>query len=368
MQQNSRLPPPRSIKSTAVVHSIKHRAEDNMTQNHQPEDNEITYLIEPLTSTLFIKIEGGEFMMGTPESEPGRSVDEKLHRVILDDFWISESKINYHAYCKHHHSHNSGERWINDRFNDNYKISLNQHNYPVVNVSWDDAVKYSKWLSDRTPDGLDLRLPTEAEWEYTCRAGSSTPYYFGDDQETLEKHWMYLSLSEIDGSNKSGICGGDHRNNWGARQLIGSIGEWCQDTYLKEGYEKHDGHNPVCLEKGEQKVLRGGPRSGTRFRDNFSANGFRLVMEEVPATNKDVTNAKTIPTKTCTLNELNQIVSALENKNKPLPPTESHASRQYRKRRQYQQSYGSGPSCYCGNRITVAGSKYCTPCLEMGAR
>jgi formylglycine-generating enzyme required for sulfatase activity len=120
--------------------------------------------------------------------------------------------------------------------------------HPVVNVSWNDAVAFAKWLGRK--EGKTYRLPTEAEWEYACRAGTMTRYFPGDDAEALaevgnvadattrEKHpdWTW-TIAARDGFVYTAPVGRYHPNAWGLHDMHGNVWEWCWDWYEKDFYK-----------------------------------------------------------------------------------------------------------------------------------
>jgi len=155
--------------------------------------------------------------------------------------------------------------------------------HPVVCVSWNDAQAYIKWLNEETK--VNYRLPTEAEWEYACRAGTDTKWYFGDDKKELDKYAWYNQNSE----NRTHPVATKEPNPWGLYDIHGNVWEWCLDDYV-DNYENtpRDGS---ANEKGEEgsKVLRGGSwndnanytrsayRGGGFPSDRSSYLGFRLL-------------------------------------------------------------------------------------------
>lgn len=121
---------------------------------------------------------------------------------------------------------------------------------PVMHVDWNDAVAYCEWLSEQT--GEAYRLPTEAEWEYTCRAGSDTTYCYGDDEDQLGAYAWYNANSE----NMTHPVGEKQANAWGLYDMHGNVLEWVQDWYgdYSEGLQ----HNPSGPAEGSDRVFRGG--------------------------------------------------------------------------------------------------------------
>ena len=175
--------------------------------------------------------------------------------------------------------------------------------HPVVNVSWNDAVEFCKWLSRK--DGKTCRLPTEAEWEYACRAGTTTRYYSGDDPETLAKvgnvadatakakfpDWKY-TIKASDGYVFTAPVGKFKSNAFALYDMHGNAWQWCADWYGAEYYAKCPVDAPTGPDSGDHRVLRGGSwffrpiitRSAKRsritpdLRDNFT--GFRVARTQ----------------------------------------------------------------------------------------
>jgi len=128
----------------------------------------------------------------------------------------------------------------------------------VVFVSWHEAARFCQWLSDK--EGLPYRLPTEAEWEYACRAGTSTAYSFGDDPELLDQHAWYFG-----NSNESyADIGKKKPNPWGLYDMHGNVSEWCLDVYHKSYADAPDDGSAWVTKgddygyyPGENRVVRG---------------------------------------------------------------------------------------------------------------
>jgi len=187
---------------------------------------------------VLVPIPAVEFMMGSPESEEGRNDNnETQHRVqITKPFYLSAYEVTqaqYQDVMGNNPSHSKGA------------------NKPVEKVNWSDAVEFCRKLSDE--EGAEYRLPTEAEWEYACRAGTATAYSFGDGVSRLGDYAWHRGNSD----SKSHPVGEKLPNNWGLFDMHGNVREWCQDWY--GGYETEQMlSDPVGAASGSRRVLRGG--------------------------------------------------------------------------------------------------------------
>ena len=158
--------------------------------------------------------------------------------------------------------------------------------HPVVNVSWNDAVAFCKWLSRK--EGKTYRLPTEAEWEYACRAGTTTRYCSGDDPETLAKvgnvadatlkarfpDWN-LTMKASDSYVFTAPVGQFEPNAIGVHDMHGNAMEWCADWYGKDYYGKSRADDPNGPDTGYLRALRGGSWDLWPFRCRSACRGGR---------------------------------------------------------------------------------------------
>ncbi|MGD0897015.1 MAG: formylglycine-generating enzyme family protein [Thermoguttaceae bacterium] len=175
--------------------------------------------------------------------------------------------------------------------------------HPVVNASWNDAVAFCKWLSRK--EGKTYRLPTEAEWEYACRAGTTTRYYSGDDPETLAKvgnvadatakakfpDWKW-TIKASDGYVFTSPVGSFKPNAFGLYDMHGNAWQWCADWYGAEYYAASPADDPTGSDTGDDRVLRGGSwgngpglaRSAVRGVDSpdlrSNLTGFRVARTQ----------------------------------------------------------------------------------------
>jgi formylglycine-generating enzyme required for sulfatase activity/predicted Ser/Thr protein kinase len=185
----------------------------------------------------------GTFLMGSPEGETRRRIDEDQVKVTLTrGFWMGETAVTQKLY-KHvtgkNPSHFRGRR------------------VPVERVSWYDAVEFCVMLTEwersvgRLGPTDEYRLPTEAEWEYACRAGTTTAYWFGDEAAELDEYGWYKGNSE-GCTHDVGLMPG---NACGLCDMHGNVWEWCGDLYSEE---LPGGCDPMVRSKGSSRVYRGG--------------------------------------------------------------------------------------------------------------
>jgi formylglycine-generating enzyme required for sulfatase activity len=252
-----------------------------------------------------VLIPKGTFMMGSPKTEEGRVQDETQHQVTISkDYYLGVTEVTQGQYEKVMGTNPSN-------FQGN-KIEGSSSNHPVDRVSWEDAVEFCKKLSELPEEkgaGRVYRLPTEAEWEYACRAGSKTAYSFGDNSRDLGNYAWFGNNSgskELDSAAilkdtpqrymdilVSARCathpvGEKKANAWGLYDMHGNVWEWCSDWY--GGYPKGAVSDPVGPIQGSRRVDRGGSwlleaarcRLAIRFRRLPSVReydlGFRVAL------------------------------------------------------------------------------------------
>ncbi|UOG91018.1 MAG: formylglycine-generating enzyme family protein [Candidatus Thiothrix sulfatifontis] len=228
-------------------------------------------------------IEPGTFLMGSPESEAGRYDDEVQHQVTLTQgFWLADTTVTQSLWQAVMGNNPS-------RFNDN-------PNNPVERVSWNDIQDFIKKLNALIPN-LQAKLPTEAQWEYACRSGTTTPFSFGDN----------ITPEQVNYNGNNPYAGGKKglyrektvpvkslpANPWGLYEMHGNVWEWCQDVW-QEKLLASPVTDPEGVAGGDQagveRVVRGGAwlydgvfcRSAYRYRyepdDRYNDLGFRLLL------------------------------------------------------------------------------------------
>ncbi|HSS52183.1 MAG TPA: SUMF1/EgtB/PvdO family nonheme iron enzyme [Thermoanaerobaculia bacterium] len=176
----------------------------------------------------FVHLCGGTFVMGSAKGDPTADADEKpAHRVTLSDFWMGKTEITNGQYGFLLQTYHEGEAKL-----------------PVIDATWENAAAACRSLGGR--------LPTEAEWEYAARAGSTTAWAFGTDEKRLGDYAWFKDNS----GGKPHPVGTKKPNAWGLYDLYGSAWEWVADWYGL--YSEGDQTDPTGPAKGEQHILRGG--------------------------------------------------------------------------------------------------------------
>ncbi|MGE0444678.1 MAG: formylglycine-generating enzyme family protein [Vicinamibacterales bacterium] len=229
---------------------------------------------EPATGMAFIKVEPGAFVMGSPASEPGREAQETEHAVrISRPFWLGAHEVTqaeWRAVMDSAPSHFTG----NAR--------------PVEEITWFEAQDFVRRLAERSP-GNRFRLPTEAEWEYACRAGSAAPYATG---ATLVEGQANVSWAgPIAGATGTTTpVGAFAPNAWGFYDMHGNVWEWTEDEHCP--YPAGDASDPLGACGAPLKVIRGGSwyfaadsaRCALRYthrpQDRGFSLGLRIVRED----------------------------------------------------------------------------------------
>lgn len=220
----------------------------------------------------------GTFLMGSPKDEPGRDEDEQLHRVrISRPFYLGKYEVTqgqWEAVMDH-----------------NPSFFQDEPSLPAETVTWEECEAFCRKLSQRT--GRKVRLPTEAQWEYVCRAGTSTPFSFGKEITPLEANydWSEGGALFVEPLQKTIRVGSFPPNAWGFYDLHGNVREWCSDWYARD-YERFSPlTDPTGPASGTVHVMRGGCwddysrrcrsayRHGYRAGDREECNGFRVCVD-----------------------------------------------------------------------------------------
>jgi sulfatase modifying factor 1 len=233
----------------------------------------------------FVLIPAGKFLMGSPPNEPHRDRDEVQHEVtIARPFYIQTTEVTLKQWRTLMGAGFFGEHAGPDAI-------------PVTKVSWNDATNFIAKLNELKQGSY--RLPTEAEWEYACRAGSTTAYSWGNSINCSDAMYGNNTMKEpecIDYVKSRGLpvdgpapSESYRPNAWGLYDMSGNVWEWCQDAYGK--YPSGPVVDPVGPQSGTDRVRRGGSwfkygyycrcanRNYADVNDRYTTTGFRLVME-----------------------------------------------------------------------------------------
>jgi formylglycine-generating enzyme required for sulfatase activity len=233
--------------------------------------------VESAAGILFVRIPAGAFQMGSPPGEPGRQRDETLHRVILSrPFYLSEAEVTQ-------------GQWMAVMGSNPSHFRAAGSSAPVENVTWFEVQEFLKRLNGRR-EGT-FRLPTEAEWEYACRAGTESAYAFGD--RLSEAQANYDGRYPLPGQKPGEFRGRTlpvksfPPNRWGLYDMHGNVWEWCADEYCP--YPSGMVRDPLNRCNSPYKVIRGGSwyfgadsaRSALRYTHEPQLRGFSIGFRVV---------------------------------------------------------------------------------------
>jgi formylglycine-generating enzyme required for sulfatase activity len=278
------VPPPKPAPQPAVSSSVSVKVPQQSTQppispSPVPQTSWFGKLFNSGTTTALtldcgngiklelVKIPAGSFMMG---SNDGDDDEKPIHRVNVPEFLMGKyqvTKAQYEAVMGKNPSHFKGKQ------------------NPVEQLSWEDAQEFCKKLSQKT--GRKVKLPSEAQWEYACRAGNTGKYCFGDNVDQLGKYAWYDGNS----NSKTHPVGEKLANAWGLHDMHGNVWEWCEDVW-HDSYNGAPSDGSAWISGGDQsrRALRGGSwidlgidcRSADRDRDlavdRYGFIGFRVVV------------------------------------------------------------------------------------------
>jgi len=236
-----------------------------------PKENVVNNIKE-VGGIKFTYIPDGSFMMGSPKEE-GDENERPQHKVYINGFWMSIYEITQKQYKS---------------VMDTNPSVFKSENLPVEQVSWIDAMNFCFKLSKMTKENIDL--PTEAQWEYACRAGTTSQYYWGDKPDN-DYFWAGNNAN-----NKTHEAGQKKPNAWGLYDMCGNVWEWCKDIFNDNYYSVSKDIDPkgptflVEIEKSNDlHVLRGGGfyrdyglRSACRSYEypveKSDSVGFRIIL------------------------------------------------------------------------------------------
>jgi formylglycine-generating enzyme required for sulfatase activity len=222
----------------------------------------------------FLEISPGSFEMGS-RYKYARSFEGPIHNVtITDGFELMSKEVTRY-------------QW--NLIINNIQINSSLKDHPKANLSWYDCFEFIEMINE-IDDEHHYRLPTEAEWEYCCRAGSTSLFCFGDSPENLSDYGWYNVNSNI----STHAVGLKKPNAWGLYDMHGNVWEWCNDWFSETYYEESPTEDPQGPSEGEHKVVRGGSwisyyfvcSSGRRavaddLEEGWGHNGFRIVRTTI---------------------------------------------------------------------------------------
>ncbi|MFN6034848.1 MAG: SUMF1/EgtB/PvdO family nonheme iron enzyme [Dolichospermum sp.] len=237
------------------------------------------YFVEDLGNGVMlemVEIPAGTFYMGSPENEEGRSDDESpQHQVTVPSFFIGKYPLTQAQY---------------EAIMGNNPAYFKGNNRPVEFVIWNDAVAFCQKLSQKT--GKNYKLPSEAQWEYACRAGTTTPFYFGEsitpELVNYDGEYAYAAAPKGKYRGQTTDVGTFPPNAFGLYDMHGNVWEWCEDDW-QENYINAPMNGSALISRSDYKMLRGGSwngnpggcRSASRFNlyldGNYYLIGFRVV-------------------------------------------------------------------------------------------
>ena len=308
---NIKFESPRIERTVIMVPWIQERRVTRVAYNGPPIgfclverfDGEVKFLPRQITNSNGMKlamIPAGKFLMGSPKNEPDRLDDEKQHEVeITRPFYMGTHEVTVRQftgfvlatkYQTEAESDGKGGRAFDGKeFTQKPEFTWKKLHFaqsvddPVVVVTWSDAVAFCAWMSKR--EGMTYRLPTEAEWEYACRAGTNSRFNTGDGDEdlkiagniadaSLKKKWADASwaMTWDDRFPFTAPVGKFRANAFGLHDMHGNAWEWCSDWYGEDYYAKSPTQDPQGPATGKERIARGGAWS---TQPKFCRSAFR---------------------------------------------------------------------------------------------
>ena len=249
-------------------------------------------LPEEYTNSIGMKLKlipAGEFVMGGPEDEAYVDPESRFRYSLGWDARQHRVRITKLYYLGVHEvTQGQWEQLMGSRPWEGEEYVKEGSDYPATYVSWEDATEFCERLSEK--EGREYRLPTEAQWEYAYRAGTTTRYSFGDDLSDLGSYaWFGENAWDVNEKYAHRV-GQKRANPWGLYDMHGNVWEWCQDWYDSDYYENSPVNDPAGPTTGSSRVVRGGGwggfpsqclavcRSGSEPDNQDNDNGFRVVQ------------------------------------------------------------------------------------------
>ncbi|NES40052.1 formylglycine-generating enzyme family protein [Moorena sp. SIO2C4] len=200
-----------------------------------------------------LPIPAGSFLMGSPDNESGREVDEgPQHQVNVPAFWMGKFPVTQQQW-----QDVAGYQQVDTSLNSTPSHFEGDNKLPVEQVSWHDCREFCARLNVKFKSQLQnrkFRLPSEAEWEYACRAATTTRYYYGDDESQLGQYAWYFGNSD----SQTHPVGQKIPNNWKLYDMMGNVWEWCEDTWHVNYDDAPIDGSAWTDNNNDNRLLRGG--------------------------------------------------------------------------------------------------------------
>jgi formylglycine-generating enzyme required for sulfatase activity len=193
------------------------------------------WITDPVSGMVLVELAPGQFPMGSPASEEGRAADEAVRDVTISSpFYMGRYEV-------------TAREWEAIMGSSSTRMSDCGPRCPVQNVTFEDVQRFLARLNARSAPGVRFRLPTEAEWEYACRAGTASPFFAGDTVTKLQANFSGRGSSPV---------GSFDPNQWGLHDMSGNVAEWTADWYAP--YGEANATDPTGPASGEARAVRGG--------------------------------------------------------------------------------------------------------------
>ena len=272
----------KNIKETEALKRLETKISEQVEKKQKPENapfgkdlrSKMTHLeknekgyweAEFFNNTRVVYIPAGPFKMGLAN---GKEDEKPVHEVYLDGYWIGKNEVTVGQYRKF--LEETGRRPI-EEWVSTYSSG---DDYPMIGINWENALAYCRWLSETT--GLNVRLPSEGEWEKAAKGNSVSKYFWGD---SVENACEYANIADMSAKSKfntwtivncddgyiyTAPVGRFKPNSCGLHDMAGNVWEWCMDWYDSHFYNHSPEKNPMNRKGGRSRVVRGGAWSDAR--------------------------------------------------------------------------------------------------------
>ncbi len=272
IKSGAEWPPENNQKSISLTKRIRELIISESKEKEESKMKDYSSTIPKSGSAYhMVAVSGGSFHMGSTKKEPNHKPHEgPVREVKIDAFWIGKYEVSWNEYEKFMIDGGRRKKDGSKQFPDpndsdidlisrptkpyvEMTFGMGKDGYPAISMTQHAALQYCKWLSSQT--GHFYRLPTEAEWEYACRAGTKTAYSFGDSEKDLNDYAWFIDNADF----KYQKIGKKKPNPWGIHDMHGNVAEWTMDIFSKKGYDPKNLDNPWA--KGRDlypRATRGG--------------------------------------------------------------------------------------------------------------